>query len=195
MHVQWWGLDVAMVPLLAWAIFMDALDGWVARRRREDSDSGALYDIAGDRIVELALWSFFAVRRDVNGVPLVPYWVPILIIARTVLTDYIRSVAFREGKTPFGAKTMMESGWAKQLVSSRWSRGLYGGMKAVAFCALGAEFALQRAPQYLTLPYFRLLVDLLVYGTVGFCLLRAVPVLWDGRRYLLGGTSDVGSRL
>ncbi|MBT5533627.1 CDP-alcohol phosphatidyltransferase family protein, partial [Candidatus Poribacteria bacterium] len=38
-HPQWWWLDLAMVVLLAWAIFMDALDGWVARRRKEVSES------------------------------------------------------------------------------------------------------------------------------------------------------------
>ena len=29
-NVAVWWLDLLMVPLLAWAIFMDALDGWVA---------------------------------------------------------------------------------------------------------------------------------------------------------------------
>lgn len=48
-------LDLLMVPLLAWAIFMDALDGWAARKYNETSDAGALFDIAGDRIVELTL--------------------------------------------------------------------------------------------------------------------------------------------
>ena len=182
-HPNWWVLDLAMVALLAWAIFMDAVDGWVARRRHEDSESGALYDIAGDRIVELILWSFFAVRLDGRDAPFVPYWAPIVVITRTVLTDYIRSVAFRDGRTPFGEKTMMDSGWAKQLVSSRWSRALYGGMKAVAFCLLGVAFAVQRAPEQLRWPYLRVATTALVYATVVFCLVRAVPVVWDGRRY------------
>src|SRR3970040_1305091 len=95
-------LDVAMVPLLAWAIFMDALDCWAARRRHEEAEAGALLDIAGARIVELALWTFFAVRRDAGGQPFVPFWVPLVIITRTVLTDLIRSAAFGQGKTPFG---------------------------------------------------------------------------------------------
>lgn len=189
-HPQRWWLDLSMVALLAWAIFMDALDGWVARRRHEESESGALYDIAGDRIVELILWSFFAVRLDGRGVPFVPYWVPIVVICRTVLTDYIRSVAFREGRTPFGPRTMMDSGWAKQLVSSRWSRALYGGMKAVAFCLLGTALAVQRAPAEFRWPYLRVATSALVYVTVLFCLVRAVPVLWDGRRYFTAHSSD-----
>ncbi|MGH7504259.1 MAG: CDP-alcohol phosphatidyltransferase family protein, partial [Longimicrobiales bacterium] len=85
---SWW-LDLLMVPLLAWAIFMDALDGWAARRWNEVSEAGALFDIAGDRIVELALWTFFAIRTGPTGQPLVPLWVPLVMITRTVITDLI----------------------------------------------------------------------------------------------------------
>jgi len=184
--LEWWWLDAVMVPLLAWAIFMDAMDGWVARRRHEESESGALFDIAGDRIVELVLWVFFAIPRVAGESALVPYWVPVAIVTRTVLTDFIRSVAFGQGKTPFGAKTMMDSGWAKQLVSSRWSRALYGIMKAIVFCALGAMLAAQRmrasGPVWQA---FALATDVLVYLTAAFCIVRAVPVLWDGRKYFV----------
>lgn len=183
-------LDLAMVPLLAWAIIMDALDGWAARKFHEESKAGALLDIAGDRIVELALWTFFAIRRDANGQHLIPLWVPIVIITRTVLTDLVRSVAFGEGKTPFGAGEggMQSSAWARQLVASRWSRGAYGILKCVCWCALGLLVAW---------PYLwssreinsaaRLAVDVLVYLTTAFTVIRGVPVLWDGRRYLTPG--------
>src|SRR5687768_15880778 len=85
--ISWPWLDLLMVPLLASAIYMDALDGWVARKWKEESAAGALFDIAGDRIVELTLWVFFATRRDLLGQPLVALWVPMAIITRTVLTD------------------------------------------------------------------------------------------------------------
>lgn len=183
-YVQWWWLDLLMVPVLAWAIFMDALDGWVARRRQEATEAGALFDIAGDRIVELALWVFFAIRETGAGTPLLPYWVPLVMIARTVLTDLVRSIAFREGRTPFGERTMLESGWAKQLVSSRWSRATYGVLKSVAFCALGSVIAWQSAGGGPGLAALRLTADVLVYATVLFSVVRAVPVLWDGRKYL-----------
>lgn len=177
-------LDLAMVPVLAWAIIMDALDGWAARRYKEDSKAGALFDIAGDRIVELALWTFFAVRRDWAGQPLVPFWVPIVIITRTVLTDFIRSVAFGEGKTPFGATGMQTAWWAQQLTASRWSRALYGVMKAVCFCALGLVLAWPRLRHSEFGNTARIAVDLLVYATTAFAVIRAIPVLWEGRRYL-----------
>jgi CDP-diacylglycerol--glycerol-3-phosphate 3-phosphatidyltransferase len=178
-------LDVAMVPLLAWAIYLDALDGWVARKRHEESKAGALFDIAGDRIVELTLWVFFAVKRDPSGQHYVPIWVALVIITRTVLTDVIRSVAFGQGKTAFGATSMQESAWAKQLVSSRWSRGVYGGLKAVAFCALGLLLAWPRVrPGIDVAGWAQFSVDVLVYATTAFAVLRAVPVLWEGRRFV-----------
>lgn len=185
-HPQWWQLDLLMVPLLAWAIIMDALDGWVARRRQETSEAGALFDIAGDRIVELALWVFFAIRRDAAGTPFVPLWVPLVMIARTVLTDLVRSAALREGRTPFGESTLQESWWAKQLVSSRWSRAAYGVLKAVAFCALGIALAWERLrglDEWIAI--WRIITDVLVYGTVAFAVIRGLPVLWEGRRYVL----------
>jgi len=179
-------LDLAMVPLLAFAIFMDALDGWVARRRHEESKAGALFDIAGDRIVELALWTFFAIRRDEHGDTYVSHWVPLVLIARTVLTDFVRSAAFEQGKTPFGKgeSAMQTSRWARELTVSRWSRALYGGLKAVAFCALGLVLAWPylRSSELGGKP--RLVVDALVYATVLFSVLRAVPVLWEGRRFV-----------
>ncbi|MEX2179285.1 MAG: CDP-alcohol phosphatidyltransferase family protein [Gemmatimonadaceae bacterium] len=178
-------LDLAMVPLLAWAIFMDALDGWVARRFNEESKAGALFDIAGDRIVELALWTFFAIRRDPAGQALVPYWVPLVIITRTVLTDFIRSVAFGEGKTPFGADGMQASAWARQLTASRWSRASYGILKAVCFCALGLLLAWPSVNASVRpSEAVRFWVDILVYATTAFAVLRAVPVLWEGRHYI-----------
>lgn len=191
---SWW-LDLLMVPLLAWAIFMDALDGWAARKFNEANEAGALFDIAGDRIVELALWTFFAIRTDPSGQPLVPLWVPLVMITRAVVTDLIRSVAFAQGRTPFGPNSMQQAGWARQLTASRWSRGAYGGLKAICFCALGILLAWQvAAPGYAGLTWIRLVVESLVIATVVFSIVRAVPVLWDGRRFVtaMSATNDPG---
>lgn len=180
-----------MVPVLAWAIFMDSLDGWVARRRKEESEAGALFDIAGDRIVELALWVFFAIRRDPLGLPFVPFWVPLVMITRTVLTDLVRSVAFKEGRTPFGEKTLQEAAWARALTSARWSRAVYGIMKAVTFCALGIVYAWHdTASGGGWAGAFRAATRALVYATTFFGVLRGVPVLWEGRRYFRATGKD-----
>jgi phosphatidylglycerophosphate synthase len=166
---------------------MDALDGWAARKFREESKAGALFDIAGDRIVELGLWTFFAIRRDEEGAALVPLWVPLTMIIRTVLTDLVRSVAFGDGKTPFGANSLQTAAWARWLTSSAWSRGAYGVLKTLSFCGLGLLIAVpQLWPASELVHRLRLSVDLLVYTTVALSVLRAVPVLWDGRGYLRG---------
>ena len=82
-------------------IYMDALDGYVARKLNTASDFGALFDITGDRIVENVYWIYFA------SIGMVTIWIPIIVITRGFLTDSLRSIAFAEGKTAFGDKTMM----------------------------------------------------------------------------------------
>jgi hypothetical protein len=62
--------NVAMFALTIIIIAMDWADGYVARKRNESSDFGALFDIAGDRIVENVLWIYFAI------IQMVPFWVP-----------------------------------------------------------------------------------------------------------------------
>lgn len=112
-------------------------------------------------------------------------WVPLVMIARTVLTDVVRSVAFGQGRTPFGERSMQDSAWARELTSSRWSRALYGGLKAASFCALGLLLAY---PSLGTLggrgALIRYAVDALVLATALLSIVRAVPVLWDGRHYI-----------
>lgn len=190
-HLDLWWIDLLMVLLLGLVIFLDSVDGWVARWRNEVSDIGALLDIAGDRIVELVIWVSFAIRQHPDGTPFVPYWVPVAIIARTVVTDLIRTVAFQRGKTPFGKKSMMESGWAKQLTASRWSRAAYGVLKVLAFCGLGLVLGLERMRQSGALmDIVRPVTDILVYATAIFCIVRAVPVIWDGRRYFVASSTQ-----
>jgi CDP-diacylglycerol--glycerol-3-phosphate 3-phosphatidyltransferase len=116
----------------------DGLDGYVARKRNETSLFGSLFDIAGDRIVELTLW---VVAADTD---LVRAWVPLVFIWRGVIVDTIRSTnAVAQGMAPFA---LMRSRFGKFVVASKFVRVLYAVVKASAFCLL----ALQRPfPQYL----------------------------------------------
>ena len=183
--------NVAMFALTIIIIVMDWADGYVARKRNEASDFGALFDIAGDRIVENVLWIYFAV------IQMVPFWVPMLVLTRGFVTDLLRSIAFTtKGKTPFGQKTMMESGWTKALVSSRVSRGVYAISKVVAFCYLAAILTLRSAIAQFSLPINGDIINILViigsvivYITVGMCIIRGIPVIWDGRKYLTSSLS------
>ena len=177
---------IAAVALIIVVIWMDALDGWVARRTGSTSDMGALLDITGDRIVENVFWIYYA------SVGLVSFWVPIVVITRGFLTDTVRALQFEQGKTPFGEKTMMRSAWSRFLVAGRFMRGLYGGAKVVVFCLLGVLLALQQGQNeghFAGLggawPVLYTGTAILVGLTVALCLLRGVPVLWDSRDLLL----------
>jgi CDP-diacylglycerol--glycerol-3-phosphate 3-phosphatidyltransferase len=150
----------------------DGLDGYIARRRNETSLFGSLFDIAGDRIVELTLW---VVAADTD---LVRAWVPLLFIWRGVIVDTIRSSnAVAEGMAPFA---LMRSPLGKFIVAGRFVRGLYAVVKAAAFAGL----ALQRPfPRFLpelwayvggvltALTYF------CVYLAVALCIARGAPVV------------------
>lgn len=175
-------LNIAMFVLILIIIMLDWLDGFIARRYGETSSFGALFDIAGDRIVENIFWMYFAV------IGLISVWVPIIVVSRGFLTDLLRTMAFAKGKTPFGEKTMMESAWARVLVSSRSSRGIYAGLKIAAFCYLAALLVLKSAALKfgITSPgVLHICGQVLVYIVVVMCVVRGFPVIWDGRKYLL----------
>ena len=177
----------ALAVLLVMVVFyMDALDGYLARKLGVASDFGALFDITGDRIVEHVYWIFF------SALGMVSMWVPIIFVSRSFSVDTVRSIAFsKEGKTPFGEKTMMRSRLTSLLTSSRMMRGLYGFMKVFTFVLLGAILTLKVDPGLAVahlpssfLSDLTILATVCVWITTALCLLRGVPVLWDGRYYL-----------
>ena len=150
----------------------DGLDGYVARKRGEASLFGALFDIAGDRIVELTLWMVFA------DFALVPIWVPLVFIVRGVIVDTIRSSnAVAHGVEPFA---LMRSPVGKFIVASKLMRVLYAVVKAIAFAGLAL-----REPLQLWLPGIWQYVDwpitaltyLCVYLSVLLCVARGTPVI------------------
>jgi CDP-diacylglycerol---glycerol-3-phosphate 3-phosphatidyltransferase len=174
--------DVAAVLLTVTAIALDGLDGYVARRRGLATPLGAQLDILGDRVVENLFFTFFAVSG------LISLWVPILFFVRGTLTDFLRSLAARVGRVGFGRNGMVETGWGQALVSSRGSRAAYASLKCVCFCYLGMLLPLTHLPEEWLAPETRVLLlragHFLVSATAAFCIIRAVPVVWDGRRYL-----------
>lgn len=169
---------VALVLILA-AISLDALDGWVARRRNLATPLGAQLDILGDRVLENLFFTFFAVTG------LVSLWIPVLFFVRGSATDFLRSLAARSGRAGFGPDGMLTSPVARALVASRFSRAAYGTVKCICFCALGLQLTLSASadPSVLTLLLMRA-NQFLVFATVAFCILRGVPVFLDGWRYL-----------
>ncbi len=174
-------LDILLVAFIGLILLLDAVDGYVARKLNQTSAFGALLDIVGDRIVECVFWVYFAV------VGLIPFWIPVIVIVRGFFTDGLRSAAFAQGKTAFGENSMMTSRWTRALTSSRASRSIYGISKAVAFVYLGGVIAFKNSGIYPELVVgLELAGVILSIIAVAMCLIRGLPVLVDGWKYVKG---------
>ena len=161
------------------AIWMDALDGWVARRFGEVSRFGAVLDILTDRIVELTYWIAFA------ALGWIPVWIPLTVAVRGLLVDGARALAFERGLTAFGSTTMMTSPLGRLLVSSRASRNAYGAAKVLAFSLLILASAVGVAPSVRAV--LEPIALLSVYSALVLCVVRGVPVLLEAHRLLKDG--------
>ena len=159
--------------LIIFIIFMDYIDGFVARKLNSITDFGAVFDIVGDRIVENIFWLTFAYTRTV------PLWVPIVIISRGFVTDGFRSYALAKGKTAFGKRTMMRGNIGIFFVSSRFSRALYAILKAITFSLLALQLYLIKV-SYPNIELFKNFTHSLVLFTVIFCVVRGFFVIYDG---------------
>jgi CDP-diacylglycerol---glycerol-3-phosphate 3-phosphatidyltransferase len=184
--------DLAAVISTVAAIALDGVDGYLARTRGLATPLGAQLDILGDRFVENLFFTCFAVAG------LISLWVPVVFFARGALTDFVRGLAARAGRTGFGGNSMLESWWGKRLVASRASRAAYATLKC--FCYLGLLLPLRHPSGVVSdatfghwfaawlnepVAYWLLSAGRVLTGvTVCFCLVRAIPVIWEGRRYL-----------
>jgi CDP-diacylglycerol--glycerol-3-phosphate 3-phosphatidyltransferase len=174
LHVRTKWMYVGAFVLTVLLIWMDGLDGYVARRRNENLKLGAVLDILADRVVETSYWIVFA------KFGWVPLWVAILVSARGIVVDGIRALALERGMTAFGSTTMMRSTLGVLLVSSRLSRALYGIAKALAFSLLILAFA-PGLFRHLG-PIITWLAYASVYTTVVMCVIRGLPVVVEARR-------------
>lgn len=179
-------LQLFNVPLLILVFVTDGLDGYVARKRNETSQFGAMFDIAGDRIVELTLWIVLA------NLALVPVWVPLVFVVRGTIVDAIRASQVKQRReSPFGSMTSPLGKW---LVAGRFMRGLYAVVKATAFCWL---LLLQPLPVLVPGLWAEfgaigiVISQSLVLAAVLLCLARGLPVIVEfvhsERRTILGG--------
>ena len=177
--------NLAAVVLTVTTIALDALDGHIARRKNLATPVGAQLDILGDRMIENVYFTYFAV------VGMVSLWLPVFFFARGAATDFLRGLAMRAGHSGWGANAMLQTWWGRALVASRWSRGLYAAMKCMCFCYLGLELALTRGPVALLGAMttdlhapVRVGAHVLTWMTAAFCLLRGLPVLAEGWRFV-----------
>src|SRR6516162_3856647 len=174
--------DAIAILLTITAIALDGLDGYIARKRNLATALGAQFDILGDRVVENLFFTFFAATG------LISFWIPVLFFVRGTLTDFLRSLAARSGRSGFGRDSMIETWWGRRLVVSRPSRVVYAVLKCTCFCYLGMLLPLpQLQVTWLDANSRQWLAgagQALVIATAAFCVIRAIPVIWDGRRYL-----------
>ena len=168
-YLSCFGLTIAVIA-------MDALDGYLARKLNESSKLGAVIDILGDRIVEQAYWVAFVTLGWL------PMWVALTVIVRGIVVDGLRSMALEQGYTAFGASSMQQSPLGRLLVSSNFSRTTYAVCKALAFAFLilahnpGFSPSLQEGIGLFALSC--------AYTAVAFCVVRGVPVILEGRRFV-----------
>lgn len=174
LHVRTPGVYVSAAVLTLMLIWMDALDGYVARKRKECTKLGAVADILGDRVIESTYWIMFATFGWI------PLWVAIVIAARGIVVDGVRALALERGLTAFGSTSMMKSKLGALLVSSRGSRAVYGVGKALAFTLTIVLFT-PGAVAYVG-EAIRVVAYASVYFTVALCVIRGAPVLIEARR-------------
>jgi CDP-diacylglycerol--glycerol-3-phosphate 3-phosphatidyltransferase len=190
-------VDLALLSMILLGIVFagDGLDGWVARRRGSTSPFGAVFDIAGDRIVETVLWVYFAWER------VIPLWVPFLVIVRGGLVDALRSLSYGKGMTAFGERNMMRSAFTRWLTAGRFMRGLYGYVKAAAFIFLTGYFGYiqpQAAGTWLDKLYS---IDIVrwfgwanVAAAVILLVIRGLPVMFDAIPYIQESDREARAR-
>jgi CDP-diacylglycerol--glycerol-3-phosphate 3-phosphatidyltransferase len=175
-------VDGTAILLTIAAIALDGVDGYIARKRNLATPLGAQFDILGDRVVENLFFTFFAATG------LISFWIPVLFFVRGTLTDFLRGLAARSGRSGFGRNSMVETWWGRSLVASRASRAAYAALKCACFCYLGLLLPLAHLPitwfDANSRQWLSGAGQVLVIATAAFCVVRAIPVIWDGRRYL-----------
>lgn len=180
---------ISSVILTLLVIALDGLDGIVARHYNEQSKFGSVFDILGDRVVENLYWIAFAVIGWVG------VWVPMVVVTRGILTDGLRSIALSQGYTAFGESTMMKNKFFHFLTASRFSRAVYGVAKTLVFVfVIIAYFPNLEFYDGMSIEMFGrfamyqehlvTFANILVYITVGMCVIRGIPVLIESKNYI-----------
>jgi CDP-diacylglycerol--glycerol-3-phosphate 3-phosphatidyltransferase len=158
-------LKLITIASLIVLLLMDKLDGFYARRYNQATKFGCVFDIAGDRIIEISFWMIFAHLK------LIPVWVPVVIITRGIITDSLRGYALSKDKTPFGKDSMLKSRLTEFIVGSNF-------MRAVANVKIIAFIVLILATIY---PQLAMIGLIITYISVFVNLLRGLPVVVDAR--------------
>src|SRR3954471_9294071 len=118
-------IRLAGTLLLFVGLMLDTVDGVVARRTGQTSLFGSVLDIAADRTYELVLWVCFA------DLGMISASIPLIVVARTTLTDALRSVGVGQGVAPFA---QARGAIARFVIGSPAMRTGYSVSKVTTFC-------------------------------------------------------------
>ena len=176
---DWWSRALAALVALA-IIVGDWLDGHLARRLDLSSTLGSVLDVAADRMIEAVLW---IVLSDLGAIPV---WIPIVVIARGILTDTIRGYALRFGYSGFGQHTLHRSRLGKFITGSPVMRSGYAVLKAFSFGWLFLALAARElsadmhfiSPGLLDLA-FQIGRSAAIAAAI-ICVIRGIPVVIEG---------------
>jgi CDP-diacylglycerol---glycerol-3-phosphate 3-phosphatidyltransferase len=177
-------LRLAGVVVLFVGLMLDTVDGVVARKTGQTSLFGSVLDIAADRTYELVLWVCFADLR------MIPVAIPLIIIARTTLTDAFRSIGVGQGTAPFAQH---RTALGRFLVGSTLMRTGYAVTKVMTFCGLAlaqafSGFGADTAFGSAVAPMMKVLL-VTAWLAVVFCVFRGLPVIVSSLRRYWGAPS------
>lgn len=166
-------IDIAAIATIPLIFGLDAVDGYIARKYKQTNALGAVLDIAADRIIENVFYIYFATHQIVH------VWMPIAVLTRGIITDTIRSFALKDGNTPFEMNTRA---WARAITGSRISRLVSGASKMCACFAMAVSLTLKT--HQIHGQTLHTTTQILATLAVAICIIRGVPVLIEGRKYI-----------
>jgi phosphatidylglycerophosphate synthase len=168
-------VQLAGAALLFVGLMLDTVDGMVARRTGQTTLFGSVLDIAADRTYELVLWVCLA------DLGMIPAAIPLIVVARTTVTDALRSIGVSRGVAPFDQQ---RSPLARFLVGSTFMRTGYAVTNVTAFCGLVLAHALSGLPPDTLAGTVAALMHPALHAVawlaVAFCLGRGLPVILRG---------------
>lgn len=168
---------VASLILTIIAFSFDGLDGYVARKFNETSKLGAVLDIMGDRITEYVFWIMLA---HMGWIPVI---FPIIVVARGVVTDSLRSVALEQGFIPFGKGSMLEDKVCQWICGSKVMKISYAVAKAIAFTFYIIAYTPGMNP--IAACVVLIIGALAAELSILLCVLRGIPVLFESKKFFV----------
>jgi len=84
------------LALFMFASFTDFVDGWLARKLKQESEFGRFIDPIADKFLVIA--SLFAIITIDPSFEIIDYWMIIIIAGRDILITVMRLLAIKKGK-------------------------------------------------------------------------------------------------